>query len=411
MSALVFVSLHVLAGLFQIFHFFSWYSSGFSLIALFASYASLVMLGLWRCYESMSFLHCERLRNHPPERLHQDPPHLHATRGRRGAPSSLYLPSDDAGDTTQDTSPSASLLSDEGVREMRAIAAAGLGFKDINNVTVHEVRAARAARAALRAKQNPAPPATALQQEIAEGEVLYASGLRKMIKLKSDRVLKHGIDAQVAAAEVAAMKFIAEHTTVPIPGNPEHIVDAGRSYVATDHVEGQVLSKVWEHLRDDEKATILGELKAYVNQLRSLESPGYIGSLNRDQCWDCRMFAFACGPFDSEAQMNDHLVSVLTHVASPFCRKFLRRMMREDHKIVFTHADLHWRNIIVKDGHVAAILDWEMAGWYPEYWEYCKALYNERFETEWCTRVQDFLEPYHYEYAVDRLLRAMSPVW
>ncbi|EPQ50891.1 kinase-like protein, partial [Gloeophyllum trabeum ATCC 11539] len=201
------------------------------------------------------------------------------------------------------------------------------------------------------------------------------------------------------------MKFIAENTTVPIPGNPEYIIDVGRSYVVRDYVEGQVLSKAWDHLQEHEKAMIIAELKGYVNQLRALKPPGYIGSLDRGRCRDCRMFSMSCGPFDNEAQFNNHLVSVLrTHLASPIYRMFLTRMMREDHKIVFTHADLHWNNIIVKDGHVAAIVDWEMAGWYPEYWEYCKALYNEKFDTDWCMRVRDFLEPYDYEYAVDKLL-------
>jgi aminoglycoside phosphotransferase (APT) family kinase protein len=39
---------------------------------------------------------------------------------------------------------------------------------------------------------------------------------------------------------------------------------------------------------------------------------------------------------------------------------------------VFTHGDLAPRNIIVKDGKIAALLDWEVSGWYPEYWEYVK---------------------------------------
>jgi aminoglycoside phosphotransferase (APT) family kinase protein len=50
-------------------------------------------------------------------------------------------------------------------------------------------------------------------------------------------------------------------------------------------------------------------------------------------------------------------------------RQFLRNMMKHNHGIVFAHGDLHPGNILIHDGRVAAILDWEMAGWYPEYWE------------------------------------------
>ncbi|BGP33661.1 hypothetical protein JCM10296v2_005465 [Rhodotorula toruloides] len=37
--------------------------------------------------------------------------------------------------------------------------------------------------------------------------------------------------------------------------------------------------------------------------------------------------------------------------------------------IVLTHGDLHSRNILVRDGRLAAIIDWEMARWYPEWLE------------------------------------------
>jgi hypothetical protein len=39
----------------------------------------------------------------------------------------------------------------------------------------------------------------------------------------------------------------------------------------------------------------------------------------------------------------------------------------------FSRADLCTRNIIVRDGKIAAMVDWQFAGWYPEYWEYTKA--------------------------------------
>lgn len=54
--------------------------------------------------------------------------------------------------------------------------------------------------------------------------------------------------------------------------------------------------------------------------------------------------------------------------------------------IKMTHADLHRENIIIsstKPARVLAIVDWEQAGWYPDYWEYCKALYTCEYESEW----------------------------
>ena len=43
---------------------------------------------------------------------------------------------------------------------------------------------------------------------------------------------------------------------------------------------------------------------------------------------------------------------------------------RPTHAVVFTHGDLNPHNILVSpDGHVCGIIDWESAGWLPEYWE------------------------------------------
>ena len=50
--------------------------------------------------------------------------------------------------------------------------------------------------------------------------------------------------------------------------------------------------------------------------------------------------------------------------------------IRDEIPIVFTHGDLLAPNTILTPGpnpKVAAIIDWGQAGWYPAYWEYCKA--------------------------------------
>ena len=65
--------------------------------------------------------------------------------------------------------------------------------------------------------------------------------------------------------------------------------------------------------------------------------------------------------------------------------------------IVFTHDDFVPPNILLSPGpnpKVAAIIDWGQAGWYPAYWEYCKArrvrldpeCFNDAAQEEWRTK-------------------------
>ena len=49
-----------------------------------------------------------------------------------------------------------------------------------------------------------------------------------------------------------------------------------------------------------------------------------------------------------------------------------RDSLSSSHRLVFTHCDLGQQNIIIRDGKVVALVDWEFSGWYPEHWEFCK---------------------------------------
>ena len=82
-------------------------------------------------------------------------------------------------------------------------------------------------------------------------------------------------------------------------------------------------------------------------------------------------------------------------------RPFLTNMLNcHKHDIVFTHGDFRPANIIVKGSLVTAIIDWELAGWYPEHWEFVKAYYVWRWQNDWGTRLLDVLRPYFCEEAV-----------
>jgi hypothetical protein len=58
-------------------------------------------------------------------------------------------------------------------------------------------------------------------------------------------------------------------------------------------------------------------------------------------------------------------------------------------EISFTHADITLGNIMVSGSPgsyvITGIIDREQAGWYPEYWEYCKILSGVELDHEWRT--------------------------
>jgi hypothetical protein len=90
------------------------------------------------------------------------------------------------------------------------------------------------------------------------------------------------------------------------------------------------------------------------------------------------------GPFPTVAAFHDYFVSMAVTISQSRqataggeqVRYTPHHLFPGDVPVVLTHGGLHPRNIIVSAGpnpRVVSILGWEQAGWYPAYWELCKA--------------------------------------
>ena len=63
-------------------------------------------------------------------------------------------------------------------------------------------------------------------------------------------------------------------------------------------------------------------------------------------------------------------------------------------KFVLTHGDLAARNIMVQDGRITGIVDWEYSGFFPEYMEYALAtVIHDNIEEWWLPVLKKVLEP------------------
>ncbi|KAF8963672.1 hypothetical protein BDZ97DRAFT_2075764 [Flammula alnicola] len=113
--------------------------------------------------------------------------------------------------------------------------------------------------------------------------------------------------------------------------------------------------------------------------VRSLQQPadqlGWVGPPDGSKLFSTLVLSRPCGPFASEKLFNEFLLSrVEEFMWEPGAKAqadAIKAKMRDDHHIVFTHGDLGGRNILIDaNANVAALIDWEMGGWMPEYWEY-----------------------------------------
>ncbi|KAF2125864.1 phosphotransferase enzyme family protein [Dothidotthia symphoricarpi CBS 119687] len=242
----------------------------------------------------------------------------------------------------------------------------------------------------------------------------------QLAKLSPSVVVKYGTHASLIEAK--NMLYIAERTSIPVPklfaayaygpldrdvGDYGSVYD---TYIFMEFIEGEDLGKAWGGCTDAEKQVIATDLKKYMTELRALPAPGYIGSVHGGPVTDVILeWSTSCkGPFKSEEDFNATIAE--TYIANskrqtgigPFIRGMINA---HKHDIVFTHGDLRPANIIVRDGRVAAIVDWELSGWYPEYWEFARAFYIETFVTDWASHLLGVLKPYYCEQVMyDKLM-------
>lgn len=235
-----------------------------------------------------------------------------------------------------------------------------------------------------------------------KGTVIHEHFLRKVIR-HGDKVTK--INRQgISPAEVVAMHFIREHTTIPVP----RIHATTAATITMDYVEGTTLEEAWNGLSDDERAVISDQLRDYIGQLRSIKGT-YIGGFENGPAIDGRRFTHEGGPFATEAEWNDFLLSNLLTQCPDVLQSVVRSQMRTDHDIVLTHGDLVGMNIIVRDGRIASIVDWERAGFYPEYYELIKLLRGPNWRVGYYKALFDFFPcRYEPEYLIDQFIGRIS---
>ncbi|SPQ24362.1 2ab2568c-04d2-425a-a7e4-b0fd733b6101 [Thermothielavioides terrestris] len=118
----------------------------------------------------------------------------------------------------------------------------------------------------------------------------------------------------------------------------------------------------------------------------------FIGSLHRGPVQDIYFSPDQHrGPFATAREFHD-FVQLVSAAAIPVEKRLpepYRDMLPDTARICLTHGDLHLGNILVarspEDNRISlsGIVDWAQAGWYPEYWEYCKAMIVGPYGDEW----------------------------
>ncbi|KAJ6476202.1 kinase-like domain-containing protein [Mycena sanguinolenta] len=219
---------------------------------------------------------------------------------------------------------------------------------------------------------------------IAKYRFPLCGGNHNVSRLTYSTVLKTGSAAQMQA-EVHAMRFVAAHTTIPIPHVRDHWSEGNKGFILMDYLPGVPARRVFAGLKPEQQHRIVDTLVGYVEQLRSIPHPSplsaWIGSTSGGALYEVDMALSgpekSWGPYVDLAAFHDARMARFDHLAQidPSMADRYRRVMRDHLPVVLTHANIHRGNVLLKqspDGtqvDVVGLLDWSCAGWRPIFWE------------------------------------------
>jgi serine/threonine protein kinase len=184
-------------------------------------------------------------------------------------------------------------------------------------------------------------------------------------------IIKYG--PRVKAEEYEAMKLVYRYTDIPIPKALDHVVDGnGDGYLVMTVIRGVQLTQVRSDLGDEEKSDLHRGLRHCLEQLRRIPSPwgSKVCSVLGTSFVSFRVGERRIGPFATVKEFHQFLVGLCHPGPSRTAGDIIDRSHQITHRVCFTHGDFKLNNIMMHNGRLSGIIDWETAGWYPEYWEY-----------------------------------------
>ena len=206
---------------------------------------------------------------------------------------------------------------------------------------------------------------------------------------------------RVRLQEALSMDFIARNTTIRVPRLLDVFSIRGTVHIIQERIDGPVLEDVWHHLSTEEQHSSMMQMKDCLDQLRALkpQHPERVQAVDGSGLIDSRLGSGIWGPFNNHSEFHQFLNHDVLRARSetyPRVQEALSRVDGKQYKTVFSHGDLGPHNIIWKDGRIV-IIDWERAGWFPEYWDYTRVYAARGYMKDWWKRFKEVADGYDDE--------------
>ncbi|RPD81511.1 hypothetical protein L226DRAFT_541250 [Lentinus tigrinus ALCF2SS1-7] len=205
--------------------------------------------------------------------------------------------------------------------------------------------------------------------------------------IASDAVMRLG---PLRDSEVFTMGYVRETSTVPVPAVLRYFEMGVFKALVMQYIPGKTLADSWAELR-------------HIRQLRRVRVPdtltkttfpGPIAS-EPQMCYGPMFSEYGAGPFASYDELTVWFMHKLD--VNRRIRNFPPAPMTFDSSLplVLTHLDLFPSNIILGDDGQVWLIDWEFAGFYPQWFEYASMREGWEILGRWQKSIVGFMAGYY----------------
>ncbi|GAA6013645.1 hypothetical protein JCM10207_004801 [Rhodosporidiobolus poonsookiae] len=191
-----------------------------------------------------------------------------------------------------------------------------------------------------------------------------------------EMVVKGGEDVDESEAEWT--KLAKQLTSLPVPEVYGVRRDGPSTYIYFEKLPGKAIFFDFLQRPKDEQDDLLIQLRNMIAQLNvarpaTLSGPVRVGGLGPKPLAAILPATSTAFPSTSSTAKLHKLLESLSRGHSS--RQQYKKLVKPElHKykrrpLVLVHGDLHAGNILVHEGKISGIVDWERAGWYPEWVE------------------------------------------
>lgn len=249
-------------------------------------------------------------------------------------------------------------------------------------------------------------------------------GRNKITQIEPDVVMKQG--SSVWPNEEAAIQLVQAHLqdAVPVPSiyhatferDDNGAVEWGTLYM--DFIPGRTLRSAWPSLGEGARERVCRDTWAMIEKLRGIPRPeAEGGAFYCAADGSSKMIHPLLGdesdtypPMKNDQALRDRIWEryVENNGLSYADGQQVRDMLPRSEVSVFTHGDIHPGNILVeddgdaegagKDGNVkiVGLVDFESAGFYPDYWEYNEMVASRNEDSNW-SQMMDRTKPKEWD--------------